>query len=34
VPDRVEDLDDMRQVVAWFTGRGPVPAAIHLSPWS
>lgn len=34
VPDRLKNPDDMRHVVAWFTGRGPVPAAIDLGPWS
>jgi maleylpyruvate isomerase len=34
VPDRVKDPQDMRHVVAWLSGRGPVPATIHLDPWS
>ena len=34
VPDRVKDPQDMRHIVAWLSGRGPVPATIHLDPWS
>jgi maleylpyruvate isomerase len=33
VPDRVHRTDDVRRLVAWLSGRWPVPTAIELDPW-
>jgi maleylpyruvate isomerase len=33
VPDRVHRTEDVRHLVAWLSGRWPVPAAIELDPW-
>ena len=33
VPDRVHRTEDVRHLVAWLSGRRPVPAAIDLDPW-
>jgi maleylpyruvate isomerase len=33
VPKRVHRTDDVRDLVAWLSGRRPVPAAIQLDPW-
>jgi maleylpyruvate isomerase len=33
VPDRVHRTDDARDLVAWLSGRWPVPPAIELDPW-
>lgn len=34
VPDRAEDVADVRQLVAWLSGRAEVPGPIALKPWS
>jgi maleylpyruvate isomerase len=34
VPDRVHREADRRHLVAWLSGRGPIPRAIELDPWS
>jgi hypothetical protein len=33
VPDRVRRTEDVRHLVAWLSGRWPVPTAIELDPW-
>lgn len=33
VPARVQHLDDARALVAWLTGRSPVPSEIQLDAW-
>jgi len=33
VPSRLQRSTDARALVAWLSGRGPVPAAILLDPW-
>jgi len=33
VPNRVHRTDDVRDLVAWLSGRWPVPTAIELDPW-
>jgi maleylpyruvate isomerase len=33
VPDRVHRTGDVRGLVAWLSGRGPVPAVIEPDPW-
>jgi maleylpyruvate isomerase len=33
VPERVRRPDDARDLVAWATGRGPLPARVELEPW-
>jgi len=33
VPGRVKELSDARSLVAWLSGRGPVPTAIGLEDW-
>jgi maleylpyruvate isomerase len=33
VPSRLQRSTDVRALVAWLSGRGPVPAAIQLDPW-
>jgi maleylpyruvate isomerase len=33
VPARLQQGDDARALVAWLSGRGPIPAAIQLKPW-
>jgi len=33
VPDRARRTEDVRRLVAWLSGRRPVPAAIELDPW-
>ncbi len=33
VPSRLQRSTDARDLVAWLSGRGPVPAAIQLDPW-
>jgi maleylpyruvate isomerase len=34
VPDRVENVADMSQLVAWLSGRAETPGPIALKPWS
>jgi maleylpyruvate isomerase len=34
VPGRVQGEADIRQLVAWLSGRRPLPGAIQLDPWS
>ncbi len=34
VPGRVQGQTDRRQLVAWLSGRGPLPGAVQLDPWS
>jgi maleylpyruvate isomerase len=34
VPGRVQGETDRRQLVAWLSGRGPLPGAVQLDPWS
>jgi maleylpyruvate isomerase len=33
VPDRLRRPGDGRQLVAWLTGRSPVPSEVELEPW-
>jgi maleylpyruvate isomerase len=33
VPSRLQQSTDARALVAWLSGRGPVPAAVQLDPW-
>jgi maleylpyruvate isomerase len=33
VPSRLPQSKDARTLVAWLSGRGPVPAAVQLDPW-
>ena len=33
VPDRLRRPEDGRQLVAWLTGRSPVPSEVDLDPW-
>jgi maleylpyruvate isomerase len=33
VPSRLQRGEDARALVAWLSGRGPVPAEIRLGPW-
>ena len=33
VPNRAHRTDDVRDLVAWLSGRRPVPTAIELDPW-
>jgi maleylpyruvate isomerase len=33
VPDRVRRPEDARDLVAWVTGRAPLPSAVALNPW-
>jgi maleylpyruvate isomerase len=34
VPGRVQGQPDIRRLVAWLSGRGPLPGAVQLDPWS
>jgi maleylpyruvate isomerase len=33
VPERVQRLEDSRDLVVWLAGRGPIPRAIELDSW-
>ena len=33
VPERARRPDDFRDLVAWVTGRGPLPSRVELGPW-
>lgn len=33
VPSRVNGTDDVRALVAWLSGRRPIPSALELEPW-